>query len=131
LSKTPSAPAKGIRVTFSDAMWEMIERWDVRPFRDDHVHNGTPPSYYGAHFEGRLGLHDAFHAAKRSGSGWSMVVTPVTLDYLTDEVAPLCLDMLDAGGGNEWDRWGRPVWLPTALRFRERMKALRAAQQSA
>jgi hypothetical protein len=131
LSNPRSAPAKGIRVTFSEQMWYIIEKWDTRNFHDDHIHNGAPPSSYGSAYEGRLGLYHAFTAAKRSGIGYSMVVTPVVLDYLCDNFVPFALDMIDAGGG-EWEpRTGRSLWAGPISRFGTRMVALRAAQQSA
>lgn len=126
MPKTRSASAKGIRITFSDLMWRMLERWDVRPFYEDHVCNNTPPSYYGNTFAGRKGLHDAFSAAKSRSTGWSMVVSPVVLDYLCDEFVPTALDLIDGGGGEWEDFTGRSLWLPTLLRFDDRMKALRA-----
>jgi hypothetical protein len=131
LSKPRSAPAKGIRVTFSEQMWFILEKWDTRNFHDDHIHNGAPPSSYGSAYEGRLGLYHAFTAAKRSGTGYSMMVSPVVLDYLCDNFVPFALDMIDAGGGEWEDRTGRSLWAGPISRFGTRMKALRSAQQSA
>ena len=131
MPKPRSAPAKGIRVTFSEQMWYIIEKWDTRNFYDDHIHNGAPPSYYGSTYEGRLGLYHAFEAAKRSGTGYSMVVSPVVLDYLCDEFVPTALDVIDGGGGEWEDRTGRSLWVGPISRFGTRMEALRVKVRAA
>lgn len=128
LSNPRSAPAKGIRVTFNDAVEMMLYRWDCSPFLQDY-RSEADRAYYGDSFEGRSGLADAFDARKRSGTGHRMVVSAATLDYL---LAPLgfcdnALDMLDAGGGNPDER---PHNIRSMLRFRDRLKALRAKQSA-
>ena len=131
MSKTPSAPAKGITVTFSDRIHDLLTYYEVDGFRSDYPTEearakacASSPVY----FPGKVALVEAFEKATRTGRGWSMVVSADALDFLLHPVG-FCenaLDIFSCGGGS-----GDPADTRAVRAFYARMKALRAAQQSA
>lgn len=121
MSKTPSAPAKGITVTFSDRIHDLLTHYEVDGFHADYR---TEADLARAP-RGKAAMVAAFDAATRSGKGWKMEVAPEALDYI---LAPtgFCLntlDIFDCGGGD-----GDPLDTRAVRSFYARMKALRAAQ---
>jgi hypothetical protein len=126
LSKPRSAKTTGIRVTFSDRIYDLLMHYEVDGFYCDFR---TEEDIAKAP-RGKAAMVAAVDAATRSGSGWKMVVAPEALDYF---LAPtgFCentLDIFSCGGGDEDER---PYNVRAVRAFCDRMKALRAAQQSA
>ena len=131
MSNPRSATTTGIVVTFSDRLYDLLTHYEVDGFRSDYPTEearakacASSPGY----FPGKVALVEAFEKATRTGRGWSMVVSADALDFLLHPVG-FCenaLDIFSCGGGS-----GDPADTRAVRAFYARMKALRAAQQSA
>lgn len=131
MSNPRSATTTGIVVTFSDRLYDLLTHYEVDGFRSDYPTEearakacASSPGY----FPGKVALVEAFEKATRTGRGWSMVVSAEALNFLCHPVG-FCentLDIFSCGGGD-----GDHADTRAVRSFYARMKALRAAQQSA